>query len=98
MGWSIVKPTPLGLTLWDEGGVHEGGVHLEKYLALHRSFVGCHQCRSSPANILAYGSGLDRTFFGSLCQIFEIGPEYSSYLGDLTLYRPELFPVPRTLT
>jgi hypothetical protein len=45
----LVIPCLLGL---HSSGKHlsEGGIHLVRCLALLHSFMGCHQCRSNPAN------------------------------------------------
>jgi hypothetical protein len=49
-------------------------------LALLRAVKDCHQCRSGPAFLVLYGSGLGWSSVGSLCQSSEVGPGYYCYL------------------
>jgi hypothetical protein len=42
-----------------------------------------HQCRSSPVNLVLYGSGLDWSCVGLLRQSLEVGPGCLFYLGGL---------------
>ena len=54
----------------------KGGIHLILCFAPLRVFIDCHQCRSSPANLVLYGSDLGWSCAGSLYWSFEVGPEY----------------------
>jgi len=54
----------------------KGGIHLILYFAPLRVFIDCHQCRSSPANLVLNGSDLGWSCAGSLYWSFEVGPEY----------------------
>jgi hypothetical protein len=61
----LIIPTPLGFTYWD---TFKQGWYTPDLVscALLHVFLDCHQCRSSPANLVLYRSGLGWSSVGSL--------------------------------
>jgi len=64
--WCWLYPCLLGL---HSGNPKEGGIRLIRCLALLHSFGGCHQCRSSPANLLPYGLDLAGAVLGCFVDV-----------------------------